>query len=75
MDRYLVGAVVQYSYSLFVLLQGGDLRQEKKKYGKWGHYSWEERNILSNASQKEDKFAFSFIHSFILHSLIYHVIS
>lgn len=35
-DRYLVGAAVQYSYSSFVLQQGGDLRQEEK-YGKWSH--------------------------------------
>lgn len=34
MDRYLAGAVAQYSYSLSVLLQGGDLQQEEKTDGK-----------------------------------------
>lgn len=69
MDRYLVGAAVQYSYSLFVLLQGGDLQQEEK-YGKWGHSPRREGNTSSNAPPwKEDKCAFSFIHSLTL--LIY----
>lgn len=63
MDRYLVGAAVQYSYSLFVLLQGGDLQQEEK-YGKWGHSPRGEGNTSSNAPPPEGGQMCFLIHSF-----------
>ena len=49
MDRYLVGAAAQYSYSSFVLQQGGDLRQEEK-YGKWSHSPRRGGNVSSSTS-------------------------
>lgn len=49
MDRYLVGAAAQYSYSLFVLQQEGDLRQEEK-YGKWSHSPRRGGNVSSSTS-------------------------
>lgn len=73
MDRYLVGAAVQYSYSLFVLLQGGDLQQEEK-YGKWGHSPRREGNTSSNAppGRRTNVLSHSFIRSrySFIHSIL-----
>ena len=61
MDRYLVGAAAQYSYSSFVLQQGGDLRQEEK-YGKWSHSPRRGGNVSSSTSHRAGQLCFP-IHS------------
>lgn len=68
-DRYLVGAAVQYSYSSFVLLPGEDLQQEKRKSGQWGHLRRGEEYLVK--CPPEEKATFSLTHSLLTHQLTF----
>ena len=76
MDRYLVGAAAQYSYSSFVLQQGGDLRQEEK-YAKWSHSPRRGGNVSSSISapRRTNVLSHSFTHSVILLIYSFYVIN